>query len=167
MPRPASGRIERRNEPARRGQVQLCTGFLYNPVWSIRGLSPPAVARIAVDPAELSDLLRGHGSRAGSRTLEQLLMSPASTSEIIIAKVTPLSVAVPDDVPRPWRLNLHSGVPFHGNVCSCSPVARCASCLASSISTVVSTFSKSAQQAQLTTFSSIPRFHRCPEHSIR
>ena len=86
-------------------------------------------------------------------TLEQLLMSPASTSEIIIAKITPLflllflmmflAIGV---------LKFAFGVPFHGNVLLL--VAGGALCILSGISigTVISTFSKSAQQAQLTCF---------------
>jgi ABC-2 type transport system permease protein len=86
-------------------------------------------------------------------TIEQLLMSPASTSEIIIAKIAPLffllclmmlvAIAV---------LKFAFGVPFHGSVL----LLLCggALCILSGISigTVIATFSKSAQQAQLTSF---------------
>jgi ABC-2 type transport system permease protein len=86
-------------------------------------------------------------------TLEQLLMSPATNSEIIIAKITPLflllflmmfgSIGV---------LKFAFGVPFHGNILLL--LAGGALCILSGISigTVIATFSKSAQQAQLLCF---------------
>jgi ABC-2 type transport system permease protein len=86
-------------------------------------------------------------------TLEQLLMSPASTSEIIIAKITPLFLLLFLMMLLALSgLKFAFGVPFHGNVLLL--LTGGALCILSGISigTVVSTFSKSAQQAQLTTF---------------
>jgi drug efflux transport system permease protein len=86
-------------------------------------------------------------------TIEQLLMSPASTAEIIVAKITPLfvllclmmllAIAV---------LKFVFGVPFRGGL----PFVLFGGvlCILSGISlgTVLATFSRSAQQAQLTAF---------------
>jgi len=141
------------SEPARRGQVQLQPAFLYNPglvdswfiVTGVLGLL------LILDSSLICSAAMVREREAG--TLEQLLMSPASTSEIIIAKITPLflllflmmflAIAV---------LKFAFGVPFHGNVLLL--VAGGALCILSGISigTVISTFSKSAQQAQLTCF---------------
>ena len=138
---------------ARRGQVQLQPAFLYNPglvgswfiVTGVLGLL------LILDSSLISSAAMVREREAG--TLEQLLMSPASTSEIIIAKITPLflllflmmfiALAV---------LKFAFGVPFHGNVLLL--LAGGALCILSGISigTVISTFSKSAQQAQLTSF---------------
>jgi len=138
---------------ARRGQVQLQPAFLYNPglvdswfiVTGVLGLLLILQSSLICSAAMVREREAG--------TLEQLLMSPASTSEIIIAKITPLflllclmmfiALAV---------LKFAFGVPFHGNVLLL--LAGGALCILSGISigTVVSTFSKSAQQAQLTTF---------------
>jgi ABC-2 type transport system permease protein len=138
---------------ARRGQVQLVPAFLYNPglvnswfiVTGVLGLLLILQSSLICSAAMVREREAG--------TLEQLLMSPASTSEIIIAKVTPLflllclmmflAIGV---------LKFAFGVPFHGNVLLL--LAGGALCILSGISigTVVSTFSKSAQQAQLTTF---------------
>ena len=138
---------------ARRGQVQLEPAFLYNPglvdswfiVTGVLGLL------LILDSSLICAAAMVREREAG--TLEQLLMSPASTSEIIIAKITPLflllflmmflAIGV---------LKFAFDVPFHGNVLLL--VAGGALCILSGISigTVISTFSKSAQQAQLTCF---------------
>jgi ABC-2 type transport system permease protein len=141
------------SDVVRRGQVQLQPAYLYNPglvdswfiVTGVLGLL------LILDSSLISAAAMVREREAG--TLEQLLMSPASTSEIIIAKITPLflllflmmflAIGV---------LRLAFGVPFHGNVLLL--LAGGALCILSGISigTVVSTFSKSAQQAQLTCF---------------
>ena len=138
---------------ARRGQIQLQPAFLYNPglvdswfiVTGVLGLLLILQSSLICSAAMVREREAG--------TLEQLLMSPASTYEIIIAKIIPLflllclmmfiALAV---------LKFAFGVPFHGNVLLL--LTGGALCILSGISigTVVSTFSKSAQQAQLTTF---------------
>lgn len=86
-------------------------------------------------------------------TIEQLLMSPATTSEIVIAKIAPLFVFMCGmilSVTAVLRLAFH--VPFHGNfllvwigaaVCILSGIG---------IGTVIATFSRTAQQSLLTAF---------------
>lgn len=86
-------------------------------------------------------------------TLEQLLMTPAAISEIIVAKIAPpffllgitASVAIA-------VIRLYFQVPFHGSV----PLVVLSSALCLlcgiGIGTAVATITKSAQQAQLTTF---------------
>ena len=138
---------------ARRGQVQLQPAFLYNPglvdswfiVTGVFGLL------LILNSSLVSSAAMVREREAG--TIEQLLMSPASTSEIIIAKITPLfillclmmlvAIAV---------LKLAFGVPFQGNVLFL--LFGGALCILSGISlgTMIATFSKSAQQAQLTSF---------------
>jgi len=138
---------------ARRGQVQLQPAFLYNPglvgswfiVTGVLGLLMILGSSLICSAAMVREREAG--------TLEQLLMSPATSSEIIIAKITPLflllflmmfgSIGV---------LRFAFGVPFHGNILLL--LAGGALCILSGISigTVISTFSKSAQQAQLLCF---------------
>jgi ABC-2 type transport system permease protein len=138
---------------ARRGQVQLQPAFLYNPglvdswfiVTGVFGLL------LILNSSLVSSAAMVREREAG--TIEQLLMSPASTSEIIIAKITPLfillcmmmlvAIAV---------LKLAFDVPFQGNVLFL--LFGGALCILSGISlgTMIATFSKSAQQAQLTSF---------------
>jgi len=138
---------------SRRGSVQLQPAYLYNPglvdswfiVTGVFGLL------LILNSSIVSSAAMVREREAG--TIEQLLMSPASTSEIIIAKITPLfillcmmmlvAIAV---------LRLAFGVPFQGNVLFL--LFGGALCILSGISigTVIATFSKSAQQAQLTSF---------------
>jgi ABC-2 type transport system permease protein len=138
---------------ASRGQVQLEPAFLYNPglvdswfiVTGVLGLLLILQSSLICSAAMVREREAG--------TLEQLLMSPASTSEIIIAKITPLFLLLCLMMFIALGvLKFAFGVPFHGNVLLL--LAGGALCILSGISigTVVSTFSKSAQQAQLTTF---------------
>src|SRR5262249_56103270 len=86
-------------------------------------------------------------------TLEQLLMTPAKTSEIIIAKLVPpffllgitatVAIAV---------IRVYFGVPFQGSVpLVVISAALCLLC-GMAIRTRLATPTKSAQQAQLATF---------------
>jgi ABC-2 type transport system permease protein len=136
-----------------RGQVQLQPVFLYNPglvdswfiVTGVLGLLLILNSSLVASAAMVREREAG--------TIEQLLMSPASTSEIIIAKIAPLflllflMMLVAFGVVR-----FAFGVPFQGSVL----VLLCggALCILSGISigTVIATFSKSAGQAQLTSF---------------
>src|SRR5467141_1754030 len=138
---------------ARRGQVQLQPAFLYNPglvdswfiVTGVFGLL------LILNSSLVSSAAMVREREAG--TIEQLLMSPATTSEIIIAKITPLFfllcmmmlVAI-------GVLKLAFGVPFHGNVLFLLFGGSLCILSGISIGTVIATFSKSAQQAQLTSF---------------
>jgi ABC-2 type transport system permease protein len=138
---------------SRRGQVQLQPAFLYNPglvdswfiVTGVFGLL------LILNSSLVSSAAMVREREAG--TIEQLLMSPATTSEIIIAKITPLFmllcmmmlVAI-------GVLKLAFGVPFHGNVFFLLFGGSLCILSGISIGTVIATFSKSAQQAQLTSF---------------
>ena len=138
---------------ARRGQVRLMPAFLYNPglvdSWFIAtgvfGLLLILNSSLIASAAMVKEREAG--------TIEQLLMSPASTAEIIVAKITPLfvllslmmllAVAVLKIV---FRVPFHGSLPFvlfGGVLCVLSGI---------SLGTVIATFSKSAQQAQLTAF---------------
>jgi ABC-2 type transport system permease protein len=140
-------------EISRRGQVQLMPAYIYNPglidSWFIAtgvfGLLLIMNSSLVASAAMVRERETG--------TMEQLLMSPASTSEIIIAKIVPLftllcimmllCLAV---------LKIAFHIPFHGSL----PYVLFGGmlCILSGISlgTVIATFSKSAQQAQLTAF---------------
>lgn len=140
-------------EVRHRGQVTLHPAFLYNPglvsswfiVTGIFGLLLILNSSLVASGAMVKEREVG--------TIEQLLMSPASTSEIIIAKITPLFFLLC------LMMLLAIGVikvafkaPFHGSLLLI--LGGAALCILSGISigTVIATFSKSAQQAQLTSF---------------
>lgn len=139
--------------PARRGQVDLKVSFFYNPglvnswftVTGIFGLLCILNGSLVAAATMVREREAG--------TIEQLLMSPASTSETIIAKITPLFVLL-------CLMALFSivlmrvvfQVPFHGSFLIVAGGA--ALCLLSGIGigTFIATFTKSAEQAQLSSF---------------
>src|SRR5262249_2243740 len=138
---------------ARRGQALLAPAFLYNPglvdswfiVTGVFGLLLILNSSLVASGAMVREREAG--------TIEQLLMSPAATSEIIIAKITPLflllcmlglvAIAV---------IKLFFGLPFHGSLVLVFSGAALCVLSGISIGTVISTFSKSAQQAMMTSF---------------
>ena len=140
-------------EISRRGQVQLMPAFIYNPglinSWFIAtgvfGLLLIMNSSLVSSAAMVRERETG--------TMEQLLMSPASTSEIIIAKIVPLFVLLCIMMLMAIAvLKIAFHIPFHGSL----PYVLLGGmlCIMSGISlgTVIATFSKSAQQAQLTAF---------------
>ena len=136
-----------------RGLVLLTSTYLFNPglvsswfiVTGVFGLLLILNGSIVASAAMVKERERG--------TIEQLLMSPASTSEIIIAKIAPLFVLLFLMVLLAigvMQLVFH--VPFHGGLpLILGGAALCTLC-GISIGTVIATFSKSAEQAQLTSF---------------
>jgi ABC-2 type transport system permease protein len=138
---------------SRRGQVLLQTAFLYNPglvdswfiVTGVFGLLLILNSSLVASGAMVKEREAG--------TIEQLLMSPAGTSEIIIAKIAPLFFLLSlMALMAVGVIRVAFKVPFHGSL----PLVLCgaALCVLSGIGlgTVIATFSKSAQQAMLTSF---------------
>jgi len=141
------------NDVSHRGQVILHPAFLYNPglvdswfiVTGVFGLLLILNSSLVASGAMVKEREAG--------TIEQLLMSPASTSEIIIAKIAPLFVLLCGmALMAIVVIKIGFGAPFHGSVTLV--LAGAALCILSGISigTVIATFSKSAQQALLTSF---------------
>ncbi|MGA2947938.1 MAG: ABC transporter permease [Candidatus Sulfotelmatobacter sp.] len=137
----------------RRGQVQIMPAYIYNPglidSWFIAtgvfGLLMIMNSSLVASAAMVRERETG--------TMEQLLMSPASTTEIIIAKIVPLFALLcimmlmcVATLKIAFHIPFHGSLPyvlFGGMLCILSGI---------SIGTVIATFSKSAQQAQLTAF---------------
>jgi ABC-2 type transport system permease protein len=141
------------HEINRRGQVQIMPAYIFNPglidSWFIAtgvfGLLMIMNSSLVASAAMVRERETG--------TMEQLLMSPASTSEIIIAKIVPLFALLcimmlmcVGTLKIAFHIPFHGSLPyvlFGGMLCILSGI---------SIGTVIATFSKSAQQAQLTAF---------------
>jgi ABC-2 type transport system permease protein len=86
-------------------------------------------------------------------TIEQLLMSPASTTEIIIAKIAPLFVLLlMTALLAIVIIKFAFQVPFHGSIALVLVAAALCVLSGISIGAVIATLSKSAQQALLTSF---------------
>lgn len=139
--------------PAHSGSVQLQPAFLYNPglvtswfiVTGVFGLLMVLDTSIVASATMLRERETG--------TLEQLLMSPAGTTEIVLAKFAPLFALMCVmilTVTAVLRLAFH--VPFQGSIgLVWASAALCILC-GIGIGTVIATFSRTAQQALLTAF---------------
>jgi ABC-2 type transport system permease protein len=135
------------------GRVLIHPAYLYNP-----GLRPTWFIVTGI----LGVLLILNGSLISAAaivkereagTLEQLLMSPASTTQIIVAKLFPLFVLLcMMGTLAVAIMRVVFGIPFRGNVLLV--IAAAALCLLCGISigTFIATFTRSARQAQLTLF---------------
>lgn len=135
------------------GQISARTAFLYNP-----GL----ISAWFIVTGTFGVLLILNGSLVASTamikereagTVEQLLMTPAGTTEIIIAKIAPLFVLMMFMVFLAMGLmHFVFAVPMRGNLLLV--VTAAALCILSGIGigTFIATFTKSAQQAQLMSF---------------
>jgi ABC-2 type transport system permease protein len=138
---------------SRLGTVLIHPAYLYNP-----GLEPTWFIVTGI----LGVLLILNGSLISAAaivkereagTLEQLLMSPASTTQIIVAKLFPLFVLLClMGTFAVMMMRVVFGIPFRGNVfLVVSAAALCLLC-GISIGTFIATFTRSARQAQLTLF---------------
>jgi len=138
---------------SRRGQAILRPALLYNPglvdswfiVTGVLGLLLILNSSLVASGAMVKEREAG--------TIEQLLMSPASTSEIIIAKITPLFFLLCLMALLAIGLvKLVFRVPFHGGMTLVLSGAALCVLAGISIGAVIATLSKSAQQALLTSF---------------
>jgi ABC-2 type transport system permease protein len=138
---------------SRRGQALLTSAYLYNPglisswfvVTGIFGLLLILNGSIVAATSMVKEREAG--------TIEQLLMSPAGTYEIIVAKIAPLFLLLFLMVLFATALiKVVFDVPFHGNIAVV--LSGAALCVLSGIGigTVIATFTHSAYQAQLTSF---------------
>jgi ABC-2 type transport system permease protein len=135
------------------GTVLIHPAYLYNP-----GLQPTWFIVTGI----LGVLLILNGSLISAAaivkereagTLEQLLMSPASTTQIIVAKLFPLFVLLcMMGMMALVIMRVVFGIPFRGNILLVAAAAALCLLCGISIGTFIATFTKSARQAQLTLF---------------
>ena len=141
------------SDVSRKGIARLTGAYLYNPglvgswfvVTGILGLLLILNGSIVAATSMVKE-------REGG-TIEQLLMSPAGTYEIIIAKIAPLFVLLFLMVLFATALiKIVFDVPFEGSIIVL--LSGSALCVLSGIGigTVIATFTHSAYQAQLTSF---------------
>jgi len=136
-----------------RGTVTLHPAFLFNPalitnwftVTGTFGVLLMLNGSLISSAAMIKERERG--------TVEQLLMTPATTSEIIVAKILPLFLLLCLLVLfAASMLRLIFDVPFRGNIfLVLSGGALCVLC-GIGVGTFIATYTKSAQQAQLMAF---------------
>ena len=135
------------------GTVLIHPAYLYNP-----GLEPTWFIVTGI----LGVLLILNGSLISAAaivkereagTLEQLLMSPASTTQIIVAKLFPLFVLLcMMGMMALAIMRVVFGIPFRGNILLVAGAAALCLLCGIGLGTFIATFTKSARQAQLTLF---------------
>lgn len=134
-------------------QVQIETTVLYNP-----GLE----ASWFIVPGTIGIVLTVVGSQAAASlvvrekeagTIEQLIMTPASNTEVILAKIAPLLVLLTlDSVIALLVSRIAFNLPFRGNFLVFLAIAVLYFFVGISIGIMIASYAKSEQQAQLTTF---------------
>jgi ABC-2 type transport system permease protein len=138
---------------SRKGTVLLQPSFLYNP-----GLQPTwfIVSGILGVLLILNGSLIAAAALVRERetgTLEQLLMSPATTTQVIVAKLFPLfALLCMIGLMAMVVMRVIFDIPFRGNIVLVMGAAALCLLCGISIGTFIATFTKSARQAQLTLF---------------
>ena len=141
------------NQLDRRGTVQLISDFLFNPglvtawyiVTGVFGLLLILNSSLISASAMVKERERG--------TVEQLLMTPATTAEIIFAKISPLFLLL--NVMIIFALIMIKFVfetPFRGNLLLVYIGADLCVLCGIGIGTFIATFTKTSQQSMLTSF---------------
>lgn len=137
----------------RTGQASLHPAFLFNPGLKDSWFITTGVLGLLLI---LNSSIVASGAMVKEReagTIEQLLMSPAGTAEIIVAKIAPLFLLL--SLMMFIALILIKtvfGVPFHGGLLPVIGGGALCVLTGIGIGTAIATFSKSAQQALLTGF---------------
>lgn len=138
---------------SRRNQVEVQTSVFYNPgletSWFIVSGMFGIVLTVIGSQAAASLVVRE--KEAG--TIEQLVMTPASDTEVILAKVSPLLILLSLDVLIAVGIaRLVFGVPLRGNLLVFLMIAVLYFTVGISIGILIASYSKSEQQTQLTAF---------------
>jgi len=137
----------------RRGTVQLIATFIFNPglvtswyiVTGVFGLLLILNSSLIAATAMVKERERG--------TVEQLLMTPASTAEIIFAKIWPLFLLLNVMIiVALFMIKFAFGTPFRGNLLLVYIGADLCVLCGIGIGTFIATFTRTSQQAMLTSF---------------
>jgi ABC-2 type transport system permease protein len=139
--------------PDQRGVVTTLTAFLYNPglvnAWFI--VTGTFGVLLVLNGSLLSATAMVKERERG--TVEQLLMTPASTTDIVIAKIIPLFVLLMVMATLAIGImRLFFSVPMRGSLLLVALSAGLCILCGIGIGTFVATFTKSAQQAMMTAF---------------
>jgi ABC-type multidrug transport system permease subunit len=141
------------NATLQRNQVQLATTLLYNPglegSWFIvTGTTGMVLTMMGLQTAAS---LVVHEKEAG--TIEQLLMTPASNTEVILAKIAPLLVLLTFDAVMALMVGkIAFNLPFRGNLLVFLSISMLYFLVGISIGIMIACYVKSQQQAQLISF---------------
>lgn len=135
------------------GQTSLHPAFLFNPGLKDSWFITTGVLGLLLI---LNSSIVASGAMVKEReagTIEQLLMSPAGTAEIIVSKIAPLFLLLSAMMFIALiMIKTVFGVPFHGGLLPVIGGGALCVLTGIGIGTAIATFSKSAQQALLTGF---------------
>lgn len=136
-----------------RGLVTTVTAFLFNPglvnAWFI--VTGTFGVLLILNGSLVASTAMIKEREAG--TVEQLLMTPAGTTDIIVAKITPLFILLMVMVALALcLLRFVFSVPIRGSLVTVTLAAALCTLCGIGIGTFVATFTRSAQQAQLMSF---------------
>lgn len=141
------------SQSSQRNQVKLVTSVFYNP-----GLD----SAWFIVPGTIGILLTTIGSQAAGSlvvrekeagTIEQLMMTPASTTEVLLAKIIPLLILLTFDMLVALAVGrLVFGMPFQGNLLVLLSIAIIYFWVGISIGILIASYAKSEQQSQLIAF---------------
>jgi ABC-2 type transport system permease protein len=146
-------RIVSGSPPENRGAVQTLTAFLYNPglvnAWFIVtgsfGVLLILNGSLVASTAMIKERERG--------TMEQLLMTPASTTDIVVAKIAPLfAMLIVMSLFAIGIMRVFFAVPVRGSMLLLVLSAALCILCGIGIGTFLATITKTAQQAQMTAF---------------
>jgi len=137
----------------RSGRISLHPAFLYNPGLKDSWFITTGVLGLLLI---LNSSIVSSGAMVKEReagTIEQLLMSPAGTTEIIVAKIAPLFLLLSFMMfIAIFMIKTVFGVPFQGGLLPVIGGGALCVLAGIGIGTAIATFSRSAQQALLTSF---------------
>jgi len=141
------------SQSSQRNQVKLATSVFYNP-----GLD----SAWFIVPGTIGILLTTIGSQAAGSlvvrekeagTIEQLVMTPASTTEVLLAKISPLLILLTFDMLVALTVGrLAFSMPFRGNLLVLMSIAIIYFWVGISIGILIASYAKSEQQSQLIAF---------------
>lgn len=149
--------LDNRRDPAsaalQRNQVQVQISVLYNPGLESSWFIVPGMIGVVltvIGSQAASSLVVGE-KEAG--TIEQLMMTPASNTEVILAKVCPLLLLLTFDAGVALLVGkLVFSLPIRGSLLVFLIIGALYFWLAISIGILLASFAKSQQQAQLMSF---------------
>ncbi|MEH2100046.1 MAG: ABC transporter permease [Nostoc sp.] len=141
------------SQSLQRNQVEMQTEVLYNPGLDTAWFIVPGIIGIlmTVLGSQTAASLVVREKEAG--TIEQLVMTPASSTQIILAKIIPLLILLTFDLLVGLAVGrLIFGMPFRGNLLLLLIISILYFTVGISIGILVASYAKSQQQCQLITF---------------
>jgi ABC-2 type transport system permease protein len=145
------------NPIPQRNQVQLATAILYNPGLEASWFIVPGTIGIVLTTIGIQAATSLVVREKSAGTIEQLLMSPASNTEVITAKIIPLLILLTFDAVIAIMVGkIAFNLPFRGNLLIFLGISMLYFLVGISIGILIACYVKSEQQSQLVTFFIIP-----------